>query len=129
MIDWQIKLRDLQCFLEVARQRSVVKADDALSATQATVFKIIRELEYILTFSSSARLPKMSNEGCVRGRHAVLRRGARARRPAIGGAGDYACASAAALGVNLKAGQFRRPDDQFATANTATQHNFPPMMS
>lgn len=71
----------------------------------------------------------MSNEGCVRGRHAVLRRGARARRPAIGGAGDYACASAAALGVNLKAGQFRRPDDQFRSANTATQHNFPPMMS
>lgn len=45
LIDWRIKFRDLQCFLEVARQRSVEKADDALSATQATVSKTIRELE------------------------------------------------------------------------------------
>ena len=59
MLDQRIKFRHLTCFLEVARQRSVVKAADTQSITQPAVSKTIRELEEHL----DARLFDRSKRG------------------------------------------------------------------
>ena len=48
MLDRRIKFRHLQCFLEVARNRSIMRAADALAITQPAVSKTIKELEETL---------------------------------------------------------------------------------
>ena len=48
MIHTRIKFRHLQCFLEVARLKSVVNAADSLRVTQPAVSKTLKELEDIL---------------------------------------------------------------------------------
>ena len=58
MIDARLKLRHLQCFLEVARLGHVGRAADQLAVTQPAVSKTLRELEDILTVQLFARTPK-----------------------------------------------------------------------
>jgi len=48
MLDRRVKIRHLQCFLEVARNRSIMRAADSLAITQPAVSKTIRELEETL---------------------------------------------------------------------------------
>lgn len=48
MLDRRIKIRHLQCFLEVARNQSVMRAAEQLAITQPAVSKTLRELEEIL---------------------------------------------------------------------------------
>lgn len=59
IIDGRVKYRHIQCFLEVARRRSLVKAADALAITQPAVSKTLKELEEIL----GVRLFERSRKG------------------------------------------------------------------
>jgi LysR family pca operon transcriptional activator len=61
MIDPRIKIRHLQCFLEVARLGHVGRAADQLAITQPAVSKTLRELEDIL----AARLFDRGRRGVV----------------------------------------------------------------
>jgi len=68
MLDRRIKLRHLQCFLEVARHGSMVRAADRLAVTQPAISKTIRELEETLgaeLFDRSARAVTLTRSGAV----------------------------------------------------------------
>jgi len=72
-IDQRIKFRHLQCFLEVARQGSVVKAADVLGVTQPAVSKTLKELEDTLAvplFDRTTRGARLTPFGDVFLRHA-----------------------------------------------------------
>lgn len=73
MIDARVKFRHLQTFVEVARQKSVVKAAELLHVTQPAVTKTIRELEEVLgvaVFEREGRGIKITRYGEVFLRHA-----------------------------------------------------------
>ncbi|HEV7370057.1 pca operon transcription factor PcaQ [Arenibaculum sp.] len=55
MIDPRIKWRHVQCFVEVARRRSVGKAAQALALSQPAVSKTLKELEDVLGVSLMER--------------------------------------------------------------------------
>lgn len=73
MLNARIKLRHLQAFLEVARQRSFARAAERLAITQPGMSKTIRELEEILAASLFERTPKgvaLTQAGLTLLRHA-----------------------------------------------------------
>ncbi|MCA1368379.1 pca operon transcription factor PcaQ [Bradyrhizobium sp. BRP14] len=73
MIDARVKFRHLQTFVEVARQKSVVKAAELLHVSQPAVTKTIRELEEVLgvaVFEREGRGIKITRYGEVFLRHA-----------------------------------------------------------
>ncbi len=73
MIDSRIKFRHLQTFVEVARQRSVMKAAGLLHVSQPAVTKTIRELEEVLgvaVFEREGRGIKITRYGEVFLKHA-----------------------------------------------------------
>jgi LysR family transcriptional regulator, pca operon transcriptional activator len=73
MVDQRIKFRHLQTFVEVARQKSVIRAAEILHVSQPAVTKTIRELEEILgvsLFDREGRGIRISRYGEVFLRHA-----------------------------------------------------------
>jgi LysR family pca operon transcriptional activator len=48
MIDRRIKVRHIQCFVEIVRQKSLKRAAERLSLTQPAISKTLKELEEIL---------------------------------------------------------------------------------
>ncbi|WP_163558451.1 pca operon transcription factor PcaQ [Halomonas sp. NO4] len=73
MLNARIKLRHLQAFLEVARQRSFARAADRLAITQPGMSKTIRELEEILEtplFERTSRGVALTQAGLTLLRHA-----------------------------------------------------------
>lgn len=93
MLNPRIKLRHLQAFLEVARQRSFARAADTLAITQPAMSKTIRELEEAVAASLFERGPRgvtLTPSGMALLRHAgpainLLQEGlAAVRQPASG---------------------------------------------
>jgi LysR family pca operon transcriptional activator len=75
VIDGRIKYRHLQCFLEVARQKSLVRAADSLAISQPAVSKTIRELEDILgvrLFDRNRKATTVTRSGEIFHRHAGM---------------------------------------------------------
>lgn len=73
MVDSRIKFRHLQTFVEVARQKSVMKAAELLHVSQPAVTKTIRELEDVLgvsVFERDGRGIKITRYGEVFLKHA-----------------------------------------------------------
>ena len=96
MIDSRVKFRHLQTFVEVARQKSVMRAAEILHVSQPAVTKTIRELEEALGVAvferdgrgiKSHRLGEVFLRPCRRGGHGAaagrrFRPPGRRRRPA-----------------------------------------------
>ena len=75
MIEARIKLRHLRTFLEVARQRSVVRGAGVLHVSQPAVSKTLRELEEMLgvaLFRRDGRRIRLTGHGEIFLRHAGL---------------------------------------------------------
>lgn len=73
MLNARIKLRHLQAFLEVARQRSFARAAERLAITQPGISKTIRELEDTLAVQLFERTPRgvsLTQAGLTLLRHA-----------------------------------------------------------
>lgn len=73
MLNARIKLRHLQAFLEVARQRSFARAAERMSITQPGISKTIRELEETIGASLFERTPRgvsLTQAGLTLLRHA-----------------------------------------------------------
>ncbi|MBB3944305.1 LysR family pca operon transcriptional activator [Rhizobium skierniewicense] len=73
MIDSRFKFRHIQTFVEVARQKSVVKAATILHVSQPAVTKTVRELEEVLgvvLFERDGRGIKLSRYGEIFLKHA-----------------------------------------------------------
>lgn len=72
MLNPRIKLRHLQAFLEVARQRGFGRAADHLAITQPAISKTIRELEEVLEatlFERTSRGASLTQAGLTLLRH------------------------------------------------------------
>jgi LysR family pca operon transcriptional activator len=75
MIESRVRFRHLQTFLEVARQKSVVKAAGLLNVSQPAVTKTIRELEEALgvaVFERDGRGIRITRSGEIFMRHAGM---------------------------------------------------------
>ena len=73
MIDPRIKFRHLQTFVEIARQKSVMRAAAILHVSQPAVTKTVRELEEVLSvslFERDGRGIKLSRYGEIFLKHA-----------------------------------------------------------
>jgi LysR family pca operon transcriptional activator len=73
MVDTRVKFRHIQTFVEIARQKSVVRAAASLHISQPAVTKTIRELEDVLgvaLFERDGRGIKLSRYGEIFLKHA-----------------------------------------------------------
>lgn len=73
MIDARLKFRHIQTFVEIARQKSVVRAASSLRISQPAVTKTVRELEDVLgvtLFERDGRGIKLSRYGEIFLKHA-----------------------------------------------------------
>jgi LysR family transcriptional regulator, pca operon transcriptional activator len=101
MIEQRIKFRHLQTFVEVARQKSVMRAADVLHVSQPAVTKTIRELEEVL----GVALFQREGRGIVITRHGeIFLRHAGATMTALRQALDSVSHDSAQLGPPVRVG-------------------------
>ncbi|TWD45909.1 LysR family transcriptional regulator [Agrobacterium vitis] len=101
MIEQRIKFRHLQTFVEVARQKSVMRAADILHVSQPAVTKTIRELEEVL----GVALFQREGRGIVITRHGeIFLRHAGATMTALRQALDSVSHDSAQLGPPVRVG-------------------------
>ncbi len=101
MVDARIKFRHIQTFVEIARQKSVVRAAAILRISQPAVTKTVRELEDVLgvtLFERDGRGIKLSRSGEIFLKHAG------ATMTALRQAVDSVSPDAARIGPPLRIG-------------------------